>query len=153
MTPNAFMTEECWLRMTPKLIEGYRSLPIICGNPDWWAVEIFDGFGAHLANYEALKLRWDAKILSVKEEGDASSINQAYDKDVAKTDKKVQRETLSVVHELEGSNNCITQWHLLICGLAAVRYTATHRHIWENSFIAVNLHPPQHMISFEEWCQ
>ena len=90
--------------------------------------------------------------MSVKEEGDASSINQAYDKDVAKTDKKVQRETLSVVHELEGSNNCITQWHLLICGLSAVRYTAAHRHIWENSFIAVNLHP-QHMISFEEWCQ
>jgi hypothetical protein len=53
-------------------------------------IEIFDGFGAHLTNLNALKQRAEAKILSIKEEGDSSSYNQAYDKHVAKSDKHHQ---------------------------------------------------------------
>ena len=77
--------------MTPRLVHGYRSLSFIQNNPQWNCVEIFDGFGVHLSNYEALKMRSDAKIISIKEECDSSSINQAYDKHVVKSDKRKQR--------------------------------------------------------------
>ena len=50
------------------------------------------------------------------------------------------------------NKNIINQWKLLLCGLAAVCYTGQHPHIWEGSFIAVNLHP-KHQIPFEEWCK
>ena len=76
MTENAFMTEECWIRMTPKLVEGYRSLPYIKENLDWWCLEIFDGFGPHYSSLKAIQHGVDNKVLSVKEEGDLSSINQ-----------------------------------------------------------------------------
>jgi hypothetical protein len=61
--------------MTPSLVEGYHSLPVICDNPQWWMIEIFDGFGAHLNNLSSMKKRADAQILSIKEEGDSSSYN------------------------------------------------------------------------------
>ena len=38
--------------------------------PGWWILEFIDGFGAHLASQQAMQLRYDAKILTVKEEGD-----------------------------------------------------------------------------------
>ena len=55
---------------------GIHAMPYIKANPDWWVLEIFDGFGAHLLDEESLRLRWINKILSLKEEGDSSSINQ-----------------------------------------------------------------------------
>ena len=74
-------------------------------NPDWYALEIVDGFGAHLNNYDALKMRLDAKIICVKEEGDSSSVNQAYDKFVAKNDKREHRLTLRTLRKMQGANN------------------------------------------------
>jgi len=60
-------------------------------------IEIFDGFGAHLNNLPSLKKRVIHKILSLKEEGDSSSFNQAqaYDREVAKANKNIQRMNLS----------------------------------------------------------
>ena len=55
MTENAFMTEECWEKMTPKLVKGYRSLPYIKENPDWWCLEIFDGFRPHYSSLKAMQ--------------------------------------------------------------------------------------------------
>ncbi len=42
MTENAYMTEDAWEEMTPSLVERYRSLPVICGNPQWWMIEILE---------------------------------------------------------------------------------------------------------------
>ena len=70
-------------------VAGYRMMPIVVDNPDWWMVEIMDGFGAHTILYNANKLRLGNKILSLKEEGDSSSVNQAYNKCVAKLDKAI----------------------------------------------------------------
>lgn len=127
-------------------------MPFIRDNPQWYVVEIFDGFGAHLNNYQALKLRMDARVISIKEEADSSSINQAYDKLVARSDKTVQRKNLSYLRELKGSNEFRDQWDLIHVGLAAVRYTREHPELWINSFILVNLHP-RHMLPFEKWCE
>ena len=60
-----------------------------------WMIEIFDGFGAYLNNLLSLKERVINKILSLKEEGDSSSFNQAYDREVAKANKNIQRMNLS----------------------------------------------------------
>ena len=73
---NAFMTKETWNEISKSIVPGIRAMPYIKANPDWWVLEIFDGFGAHLLDEESLRLRWINKILSLKEEGDSSSINQ-----------------------------------------------------------------------------
>ena len=122
-------------------------------NPQWWMIEIFDGFGAHLNNLPALKKRLFDKILSLKEEGDLSSFNQAYDKEVAKSDKHIQQMNLSYPHqEYHHNRSIINQWKLVCCGLVAVHHTSTHPEIWKWSFCAVNLHP-KHMIAFKDWCK
>ena len=150
MTKKAFMTKEAWLKMTPKLVKGYRDVPIIRDNPLWYCVEIFDGFGVHLSNFDALKMRFDALIISIKEEGDASSINQAYDKLVTRSDKRKQRDSLGFLRQLKGSNNFIDQWCLIHVSLTAVCYTKKHGVLWINSFVALNLHP-RFMLAFEDW--
>ena len=178
MTENAFMTEECWERMTPKLVAGYRSLPYIKENPDWFCLEIFDRFGPHYSSLEAMKHRYDNKVLSTKEEGDSSSINQVtsifdlflicmhvqtltlivsqstqmYDNQTARSDKREQRKTLAILRQMKGSNNFVDQWDLIACGIQAVKYTTEHPEVWINSAIAVNLHP-KFRIPFGEWCK
>ena len=58
-------------------------------------IEIFDGVGTHLNNFPSLKKRVINKILSLKEEGNLSSFNQAYDREIAKADKNIQRMNMS----------------------------------------------------------
>ena len=60
------MTEEAWLIITPKLIEGYRSLPYVKENPQWYMMEIFYGFGAHCMNHISLEMRLEDNIISIK---------------------------------------------------------------------------------------
>jgi hypothetical protein len=56
MTPTAFVTEEAWEEMTPFVIEGIRSIDIVKANPQWWVLEVFDGFGPHVSFYKAMKM-------------------------------------------------------------------------------------------------
>jgi len=91
MTETAFMTIAAWEEMTPSVCKGLHAInPFVVSNPHWYMLEIFDGFGAHLLSYNAMKICMDNKILSLKEEGDSSHVNQAYDKFVAKGDKAVK---------------------------------------------------------------
>jgi hypothetical protein len=54
MTENAFMTVDAWERMTPNIILGLRNInKYVSANPQWWVLEIFDGFGAHLLYHKA----------------------------------------------------------------------------------------------------
>ena len=102
-------------------------MPSICHNLDWWVLEVMDGFGAHLIYEEANNVRFENNILSLKEEGDSSSINRAYDKYVAKENKIIQHNKLSFLRESRQWNSNITdQWGLLHCGIAAVRNTTMH---------------------------
>ena len=124
MTENAYMTEEAWEGMAPSIVKGYRALPVVKDNPQWWMIEIFDGFGAHLTNLNALKQRAEAKILSIKEEGDSSSYNQAYDKHVAKS-------ALTFMRGMKKRNsNLIDQCDHIHCGVAALRYTHHNPEVW-----------------------
>ena len=55
--------------MTPKLVKGYRNIPVVQYNPNWWMIEIFYCFGVHLYNLYALNHCYYNNILSVKEDG------------------------------------------------------------------------------------
>ena len=79
---------------------------------DWYVLETVDGFGAHLNSYDALKMRLDAKIICVKEEGDNSRVNQVHDKSVAKSDKHEHRLTLGMLRKMQGANNIFNQWQI-----------------------------------------
>jgi hypothetical protein len=85
--------------------QGVPELLVVKDNPQWWMITIFDGFGAHLTNLNALKQRAEAKILSIKEEGNSSSYNQAYDKHIAKSDKFHQRCLLAFMHGVKNRNS------------------------------------------------
>ena len=145
------MTEEAWLRIKPKLFEGYRSIPYAKDNHQWYVMGIFDGFGSHCMNHTALDMRLEANIVSIKEEGGYSSVDQAYDKEVAKTKKRVQRHSLAYLRQMKGSNNFIDQWSLIIVGCVAVWYTIEHPTIWINYFKEVN-HHTLCMLPFKDWC-
>ena len=54
MTENAYMTDEVCLAMTKKVIKGIHTMPYIEWNLQWWALEIFDGFGSHISGLRAL---------------------------------------------------------------------------------------------------
>ena len=71
MTDYAFMTTADWEAMTPCLMIGYRSMTYIVDNPDWWFIEITDGFGAHHNSLSAIEMRTNVKCISLKEEGDS----------------------------------------------------------------------------------
>ena len=105
-------------------------------------LEVMDGFGAHLISKEANTIHFKNKILSLKEEGESSSINQTYDKYVSKEDKRIQRNNLTFIRESRQWNSNITdQWGLLKWGLSAVRHTTMHPQLWFNSLIFVNMKP------------
>ena len=87
MTPNAYMTNEVWMKIVPHLCDGIRAMEGITNHPDWWIVLSLDGFGSHLVG-KSLEEFSKCKILVIKEEGDTSQVSQSYDQLVAKSDKK-----------------------------------------------------------------
>ena len=108
-------------------------------------LEFMDGFGAHLISEEANTIRFNNKILSLKEEGYSSSINQAYDKYVSKEYKRIQCNNFR-----QWKSNINNQWGLMHYVIATVRYTTMHPHLWVNAFISVNMKPTER-IPFDEW--
>ena len=56
MMENAYMTDASWVEITRKIVDGYRAIDIIRDNPQWWMLELFDGFGSHTTNIEAMEV-------------------------------------------------------------------------------------------------
>ena len=138
---NAYMDTETWLNITPAIIEGYRTInPHALATPNWWMIEIIDGFGAHLASGEAMKLRYDAKILTVKEEGDTLHVCQAYDAQVAKSDKRNSSEAISVMKNtsFHYDMKIIDQYGLVLAGLHAIKCCTPD--VWIKSFRKVHIY-------------
>jgi hypothetical protein len=76
MTENTCMTVHAWERLTPNIILGLRNInKYVAATPQWWVLEIFDGFGARLLSHKANEERLAAKILYLKEEGDISHVS------------------------------------------------------------------------------
>ena len=97
MTPTAYMTEEAWNEMMPFIIKGIHLMPFVWDNPQWWVLEVLNGFGPHTSSHYAMEEQSKAKILMLKEEGDSSHVNQGYNKFVAKWDKMKKHEGLAML--------------------------------------------------------
>jgi hypothetical protein len=147
MSPNAYMTDEVYLKLVPFLCKGIRQMPVIKDHPDWWVVLTMDGFGSHVNVYEAQKIYSDYKILVIKEAGDTSHVNQAYDQQVAKADKAKMRENLAYVRNKLGGTN-LDQWVLI--QLAANAQAKVKRECWIQSHTNVNTNPKTR-VSFNDW--
>jgi hypothetical protein len=117
----------------------------VCDHPDWWVILTLDGFSSHLTVATALQVFHDHKIMIVKEEGDTSAVNQPYDQNVAKSDKRRIREFLDLVRL---SRPMIDQSALVVVCVKALQKVS--KQMWISSFTKVNLHP-DHRISFIEW--
>jgi hypothetical protein len=146
------MTVDAWEIMTPNIILGLRSInKYVADNPHWWVLEIFDDFGAHLLSHKANEERFDAKILSRKEEEDTSHVCQAYDKHVAKGNEAAKSLSLSFLRTgFKVSNLLIDQWSRVQVGMFAMRDTT--RECWTHYFDSCNL-DPRTRVSFGEWCE
>ena len=152
MTETAFMTTEAWEKMTPVLVSGYRKInKYVAANPQWWCLEILDGFGAHFCSHYAMDERQKKKIMSLKEEGNSSHVNQAYDREVARNDKAHAAQSLAFLRKSRYATGHITnQWDLIFVVLGALRDTI--RESWVRSFNSCNLNP-QTRVSFVDWCE
>ena len=136
--------------MAPNIVEGIRQMPVVRDNPQWWELAVFDGFGSHLTGLRAMKVRDENKILSLKEEGDSSHVNQAYDRFVARSDKAVEAESLTFLRRAKSLNKgVVDQWGLVHVGLACLQETNKMKYIWTNSFRACNM-DPRTQLSFPE---
>mmetsp|Transcript_15244 Transcript_15244/g.17110 ORF Transcript_15244/g.17110 Transcript_15244/m.17110 type:complete len:229 (+) Transcript_15244:140-826(+) len=147
---NAFMNTETLEKLTPSIIEGYRNMKEHArATTDWWILKIIDGFGAHLASYKAMKMQYDAKILTVKEEEDTSHACQANDDKMENSDKR--RAAIITIKTTSFHYNAspFDQYSIVAAGLHAIRMCTPE--IWIKSFQRVNLQPSTRVL-FEQWC-
>ena len=47
MTENAHITDDAWLEASKAIVKGYRQLPFMKENQDWYVTELLDGFKSH----------------------------------------------------------------------------------------------------------
>ena len=109
-----------------------------------------DGLKQHNIDHETMKIYEDNKIILVTEEADTSHVNQVYDQDPAKSDKRIMRQALALIREHSSMiQRAANSWDLVHVGLSAVRECPDTA--WRDSAIRVNLHPHQR-VPFSEWC-
>jgi hypothetical protein len=150
MTPNAYLNDETWIEIAPRLAKGIRSMEVIEQHPDWWVLMSLDGYGSHLQP-KALVVFAEHNIEVLKEEGDTSHVNQAYDQSVAKTDKRLIREKNDMLKSARtGNNKVVDQYDTVGCCISALLDYPEKD--WINSFIKVNMHP-DHRVSFKLWLE
>ena len=92
-----------------------------------------------MASYKAMKMQYDAKILTVKEEADTSHACQAYNDKVAKSDKRHCRAAINAIKNtsFHFKASPLDQYSIVAAGLHAIRMCTPE--IWTKSFQKVNL--------------
>jgi hypothetical protein len=147
------MIDEAWLEASKSIVDGYRQLPYIKENEDWYIAELLDGFKSHENVLNAHKLRADNLIISLKEESNSSHVNQGYDQLTAKNDKKNAAESLydqRKAKKWQIGKPQIDQYDLVLTAMQIVR--ATDPTTWVASFQHVNLEP-QTRVDFPVFCK
>ena len=70
MNTKSFKTEEAWEKPTPHILKGMHNADhIVSTNPQWWMLEVFNGFGTHNSSLKSMQYHSNNKIIVVKEEG------------------------------------------------------------------------------------
>ena len=144
--PSAYMTDEAWLEIVPLLCEGIRAMPKVSEHPEWWFGLSLDGYGSHLKE-DALEIFANYRIMVVKEEGDSSQTNQAYDQLVAKEDKRIVSE---MIDHLRAHNKSLLINQKYLIGISIHAISLVEAKTWEKSFIRVNMNP-DHRVGIEQW--
>jgi hypothetical protein len=153
MTENAYMTDDAWLQVSKEIVKGYRLLPVIRENPEWYIAELLDGFKSHENVLGAHELLSNARIIWLKEESNSSHVNQGYDQLVAKYDKKNAAESLYDQRKAKKwvtGKTTINQYDLVHTAMRIVRLT--DQKTWVASFERCNLHPWTRK-AFPEFCK
>ena len=151
------MTDVAWKKFVPFLIKGIRhvvrkhaaTLGIDEQTADKLIVGLtFDGFKSHLKNLTELLDMAEHNILAVVEGRDSSEINQPFDRFVARAGK---RRAAIILDQIRRSHitPVIDQWMLVLVGLGMLRDAAASN-VWQNSFLAVNMHP-HYRIGLNDW--
>ena len=136
--------------MTPYLMISYRSMPYIVDNPDCWFIEITDGFGAHHNCLSAMEMCANGKCISLKEKGDSSHVNQAYDNFFAKGDNNSACDSLNFLRSARSRiGHGMYQWSLIHVVQQCVKDISSDT--WTNSVQACNL-DPRTRVDFKSWC-
>ena len=157
MTTSGYLTDEAWQQIVPFLIKGLRKVvrdhAVSVGIDGQTANKLligltFDGFKSHVKNLGELVVFADKNVLAVVEGRDSSEICQPFDRFVARAGKQRAALTLDKLRRSH-ITPVIDQWMLVLVGLEMLRDCALLR-VWENSFVAVNLHP-WHRVSWEDW--
>ena len=128
---SAYMTDEAWLEIVPLLCEGTCAMPKVSEHPEWWFGLSLDVYGSHLKE-DALKIFANYRIMVVKEEGDSSQTNQAYDQLVAKEDKRIISE---MIDHLRAHNKSILMNQKFLIGISIHAISLVEAKTWEKSFI------------------
>jgi hypothetical protein len=97
ITDNGYMTRKVMLETAEVRAGGIRKMAVICEQPTWWVIEIWDNCSAHFCDPVVMEIYFRNYILMVNEEGDTSHCNKAYDQSVAREDKKCMREILGIL--------------------------------------------------------
>ena len=159
MTKTGFLTDDAWVEIVPRLIKGVRAvveakakeLVIDAATASKLLIGLlFDGCKIHIKNLVELINMADEDVLALNEGRDSSEINQAFDRFVARAGKRRAAITLDQIRRSH-INPVIDGWMLVLVGLQMLRDCSVSR-VWENSFVAVNLHP-LHRISLSEWLE
>jgi hypothetical protein len=142
MTPSAFMSDAAWLEIAEQRAKGIRAMPVIQDHPEWWVLDILDGYGSHFSSPEALAIYWALKIRQAKEEGHTSHTCQFYDQEPAKKDEVVLRSGTAMLRQAASvSKGVVDQWGLVAVGLMAVRSGTKDPQMWIDAAKKTNLHP------------
>jgi hypothetical protein len=112
---------------------------------------IFDGFRHHTSSLQAMQIQADANILFVKEEGDSSHANQAYDKYVATKDKGFKKEIITLLHNQifynKGVVDQLGMVHVCVFVICDLKLETRM-----NSLYACNL-DLRTRVQFPDWCK
>lgn len=76
MTPSAFMTDDAWSELIPRLAKGLRMMPVVADHPGAWILLSLDGYKSHTKPTKCLPLLAQHKILLIVENRDSSTLNQ-----------------------------------------------------------------------------
>jgi hypothetical protein len=148
MTPSAYLNDETWIKIAPLIAKGIRSMPVIRDHPTWWVCLTMDGYGSHLLP-EALVVFSKHRIEALKEEGDTSAVNQAYDQAVAKADKRHIRELHERLKSSRTGRSLVTN-QFEATGVCLVALRKVTPEDWIRSFDKVNLNPNTR-VNFLTW--
>ena len=146
MTPNAFMNDEVWLEIIPKLCKSIRRQEILWDHPDLWVLLSLDGFTSHVNALNAHEIFAEFKIMVIKEEGDTSHVCQSYDQQVAKDDKTHMRAALNMLYPFLVQS--MDQWYSIAISINAQNCIKKESCI--DSFKKVNMHPHTRS-TFDVW--